>query len=65
MVVLWEIPEVLEVCVVGEVAAVGVECVLCGVWVLLCVPEVVCTTGVPVTPIVDVVKMGVTGADVD
>ena len=32
---------------------------------LLCVPEVVCTTGVPVTPIVDVVKMEETGADVD
>ena len=65
MAVCWEIPEVLEVCVVLEAAAMGAECGVYGVLVVLCVPEVVCTTGVPVTPKVDVVKMEETGADVD
>ena len=65
MVVCWEIPEVLEVYVVLEVAAMGAECGVYGVLVLLCVPEVVCITGVPVTPKVDSVKLEDTGADVD
>lgn len=39
-------------CVVLETSAVGGESVVCGVWALLCVPEVVWTTEVPVTMVV-------------
>lgn len=65
MVVFWEILESLEVCVVLEVAGMGLECGVYGVLVLLCVPEVVCIMVVPVTPIVDLVQMEETGADFD
>ena len=53
------------VCGVLETAAVGAECVVCGVLVLLGVAGVLCTTGVPVTPIVGVVKIEVAGTGVD
>lgn len=51
------------VCVVPETATVGEGCVVCGVSGLLVVLEVVWTTGVPVTPMVDLVVMVVGPAE--
>lgn len=51
-------------CVVLEKAAVGGECVVCGVWALLGVPVVVWTTGVPVKPIVGISELVVALIDV-
>ena len=63
--VCWEIPEGIVVCGMLETAAVGAECVVCGVEAVLGVPEVLCTTGVPGTARVVVVKRGVAGTEVD
>lgn len=52
------------VCVVLETGTVGGGCVVCGVGGLLCVSEVVCTTGVPVPPMVDLLDIVVRGSDV-
>lgn len=65
MVVFWDIAEGLVVCGVLETSAVAAECVVCGVLALLGVPEVVCTTWVPVTPVVVVVKVEVAGPEVE
>lgn len=53
------------VCVVPETATVGEGCVVCGVSGLLVVLEVLWTTGVPVTPMVDVMVVMVVGPAVD
>lgn len=52
-------------CVVLETSAVGGESVVCGVWALLCVPEVVWTTEVPVTMVVGLSELVVARIDVD
>lgn len=52
-------------CVVLETSAVGGESVVCGVWALLCVPEVVWTTEVPVTMVVGLRELVVARIDVD
>lgn len=51
--------------VVLEEAPVGGECVVCGVWALLGVPEVAWSTEVPVTPTVVIRELVVAGIDVD
>ena len=52
-------------CLVLEKATVGSECVVCGVWALLGVFEVVWTTEVPVTPMVGISEVVVARIDVD
>lgn len=52
-------------CVVLETSAVGGESVVCGVWALLCVCEVVWTTEVPVTAVVGLSELVVARMDVD
>lgn len=65
IVVNWDVPRTLVECVVLETVAVGAECVVCGVLAVVGVPEVVCTPGVPVVPLVGVVGRLVAGTDVD
>lgn len=63
--VSWEVPRGLVVCVVLETAAVGAEVVVWGALALLGVPEVVCTSGLAVMPLVGVVDREVAGTDTD
>lgn len=61
----WEVPRTLVVCAVLETVAVGAECVVWGVLAVVGVPEVVCTTGIPVIPVVGIVGRLVPVPDVD